>query len=253
MMKISSVTLAKDEEKNISRCILSLQNVADEIIIVLDAKTQDKTESIVQTFPHVILLKTEWQGYSKSKQTGLDRTTNDWVLWIDADEEVTPDLADELKELKKNDELPHAAYSVPRRAFFLGKWIKHSGWYPGRVVRLFDKRKVNFVNKAVHEHLDAGDNVGLLKGNLNHFTDPNLEHYYTKFNNYTSLAAQDLAKDARKFSIADIILRPVFLFIKMYIMRRGFLDGIQGFILAVSSAHYVFTKYAKLWELTRKE
>ena len=253
MMKISSVTLAKDEEKNISRCILSLQNVVDEIIVVLDDKTQDQTESIVRTFPHVILLKTEWKGYSKSKQTGLDLASNNWVLWIDADEEVTPDLAGELKELKENEELPHTAYSVPRRAFFLGKWIKHSGWYPGRVVRLFDKRKVNFVNKAVHEHLDAGDNIGLLKGDLNHFTDPHLEHYYTKFNVYTSLAAKDLSKDSKKFSILDITLRPVFLFFKMYIMRRGFLDGIQGFILAVSSAHYVFTKYAKLWELTKKE
>ena len=105
----------------------------------------------------------------------------------------------------------------------------------------------------MHEHLDAGDNIGLLKGDLNHFTDPHLEHYYTKFNVYTSLAAKDLSKDSKKFSILDITLRPVFLFFKMYIMRRGFLDGIQGFILAVSSAHYVFTKYAKLWELTKKE
>jgi (heptosyl)LPS beta-1,4-glucosyltransferase len=253
MIKISSVTLAKDEEKNISRCILSLQNVVDEIIVVLDDKTLDQTESIVRTFPHVILLKTEWRGYSQSKQAGLDMTTNDWVLWIDADEEVTPDLANELKELKTNETLKYAAYSVPRKAFYLGKWIKHSGWYPGRVVRLFDKRKVNFINKAVHEHLDAGGDVGLLKGDLNHFTDPNLEHYYKKFNIYTSLAAQDLSKAGKKLSILDITFRPVFLFFKMYILRRGFLDGIQGFILAASSAHYVFTKYAKLWELTKKE
>jgi len=253
MIKISSITIAKDEEKNIARCILSLQNVADEIIIVLDDKTKDTTENIVKTFPHVILIKTEWQGYSKSKQAGLNIASNDWVLWIDADEEVTPKLADELKTFKESSEQGYPAYSVPRKAYFLGKWIKHSGWYPGRVTRLFNKQKVNFVDKAVHEHLDAGTDVGQLRSDLNHFTDPNIEHYYTKFNIYTSLAAQDLLRSEKAFSISDITLRPIFLFIKMYILKRGFLDGIQGFILAVSSAHYVFAKYAKLWELKKKE
>jgi (heptosyl)LPS beta-1,4-glucosyltransferase len=253
MIKITSITIAKNEEKNIARCIMSLQNVVDEIIVVLDDQTTDTTESIIRSFPHVILTKSTWQGYSKSKEIGVSLASHDWIFWIDADEEVTPQLAEEISVLKDGSLENFSVYSIPRKAFFLGKWIKHSGWYPGNVDRLFNKQQVTFADKAVHEHLNFNGKVGQLKNDLNHYTDPNIEHYYTKFNIYTSLAAEELYKQSRTFSIVDITFRPVFLFIKMYFLRKGFLDGIQGFILAVSSAHYVFAKYAKLWELNKKE
>ena len=145
------------------------------------------------------------------------------------------------------------AYTVPRLANFLGRWIKHSGWYPGRVTRLFNKKFARFSQKDVHEDLIVDGKTGNLNGNLLHYTDPSIKHYFQKFNNYTSLAAEELIKKNKKFSVSDIILRPFFIFIKMYFLKMGFLDGIQGFILAVFSSAYVFTKYCKFWEIDYKD
>ena len=253
MTRITSITIAKDEALNIGRCITSLCGVADEIIVILDDETTDNTEEIVRSFPEVIIKKAKWQGYSKTKEIGVSLATHDWIFWIDADEAVTPMLADEIRDLKDESIGRYAAYSVPRKAFFLGRWMKHSGWYPGRVPRLFNKKTVSFAEKAVHEHLDIQGNIGALKNDLNHYTDPSIQHYFTKFNIYTSLAAEDLKLYSKSFSIFDVTIRPVFMFFKMYIIKAGFLDGIQGFLLAVFSAHYVFAKYAKLWEQNKKE
>ena len=134
----------------------------------------------------------------------------------------------------------------------MGRWIKHSGWYPGRVVRLFNKNKARFSNNDVHEELIVNGETGSLKNHLEHYTDPDIEHYFKKFNSYTSLAAEELVRNGKRFKITDILLRPLFIFIKMYVLKRGFLDGVQGFILAVFSSAYVFTKYCKLWELKSK-
>ena len=137
-------------------------------------------------------------------------------------------------------------------ANFLGRWIKHSGWYPGRVVRLFNKNKAHFNDNDVHEELIFNGSTGLLKNDLEHYTDPDIEHYFKKFNSYTSLAAEELVRKEKRFKLSDILLRPAFIFIKMYFLKLGFLDGIQGFILAVFSSAYVFTKYCKFWELKNK-
>ena len=142
-------------------------------------------------------------------------------------------------------------YSIARRAYFLGRWIRHSGWYPGRVTRLFRRGKGTFSESRVHEQLRLDGTVAQTRHDLLHLTDPDLAHYMHKFNTYTTLAAQDMAAAGRKSGIADMTVRPAFQFFKMYVLRRGVLDGIEGFILAVLSSAYVFTKYAKLWELTR--
>ena len=130
------------------------------------------------------------------------------------------------------------AYSVARRAFFLGKWIRHCGWYPGRVPRLFQKEYASFSSSAVHEGLEVRGSVGELQNDLLHFTDPNLFHYFSKFNRYTSLASGDLLRAGRGFRISDLLLHPPWLFFKMYILRLGFLDGIPGLILALLSSAY---------------
>jgi glycosyltransferase involved in cell wall biosynthesis len=252
MIKISSVVLAKNEEANIRRCIESQLNCIDEIVILIDNSTTDKTEEIVRKYDKVNYELVKWNGYAKTKMYGVSKTTNRWIFWIDADEEISPELSNEILELKKSSP-QYLAYSVARRAFFLGKWIKHSGWYPGRVVRLFDKEKVTMNDKEVHEHLDFNGQAGNLKNDLNHYTDPSIEHYYEKFNRYTSLAAKDLLGRNKKFTLTGLLFRPFFLFVKMYIFRLGFLDGKHGLILSALSANYVFTKYAKLWELSRKE
>ncbi|MGE5680936.1 MAG: glycosyltransferase family 2 protein [Bacillota bacterium] len=248
-IKISSITIAKDEEKNIERCIASMKECVDEIIVIIDDRTQDKTLEIVKRNGAVYEV-TPWQGYSKTKDNAILKASNDWILWIDADEALTPELQKELIDFK-NSEPKNAAYSIPRKANFLGRWIMHSGWYPGRITRLFNKKYAHFSLKDVHEHLIVNGETGQLNGDIEHYTDPSIRHYYEKFNIYTTLAAEELFKKNKPVSLKDILIRPAFLFFKMYILKRGFLDGLQGFILAVFSANYVFTKYSKLLELKK--
>ncbi len=251
-MKLSSIIIAKNEESNIGRCIESQLGCIDEIIVLIDSSSTDKSLEIAQSFSSVKVEITDWKGFAETKQYGVSLTTSKWVFWIDADEEITPELCEELKEFKNS--LPaSAAYSVPRKAYFLGKWIKHCGWYPGRVTRLFNKNEVNFSKNRVHEQLNIEGTTGKLKNNLNHYTDPSVHHYFEKYNRYTSLASEELFNKGKKFSVSDLLLRPIIIFIKMYFLKAGFLDGTQGFMLAVLSSSYVFTKYCKLWELEKNK
>lgn len=246
VFKISSIIIAKNEEANIGRCIDSQKSCIDEIILVVDDSSSDKTLEIAKE-KGVKCFHQKWMGYSKTKEFALSHTSNEWVFWIDADEALTKELAVEINIFKKNTPA-HEAYSIPRKAYFLGRWIMHGGWYPGRVTRLFNKTKAGFSESDVHEKLIVNGAIGELLNDMEHYTDPSIKHYFSKFNRYTSLAAEELEKKGKHFKITDILLRPFFLFIKMYILRGGFLDGMQGFMLAVFSANYVFTKYCKLWE-----
>lgn len=240
----------QDAEATIGECIDSLKTCTDQVFVVVDYSSTDRTIEIVQSKKVASEIK-GWQGFAETKKYALTKVENDWVLWIDSDEVLTKELQEEIKNFKLS-EPKFPVYNVARRAFFLGRWIKHGGWYPGRVARLFDKRVVSFNNNQVHEGLDFNGAEGELKYDIEHYTDLNIKHYYEKFNNYTSLAAIDMELKGKSFRIIDLLIRPIFIFIKMYILRFGFLDGIQGFILAVFSANYVFTKYAKVWELKQK-
>ena len=251
-MRISSITIAKNEETNIARCIESLLESVDEIIVLVDEESSDKTLDIVKSYSNVKCKIVKWMGYAKTKQYGVSLCSNDWILWIDADEVVTKELAKELFGFKTSSPV-FTAYSIPRKAFFLGRWIKHSGLYPGRVTRLFNKHDVKFSENDVHEHLLVKGETGELDSDLVHCTDPSIHHYFQKFNSYTTLAAEELFKSGKSFSVVDLLLRPIVMFIKMYFLKLGFLDGIQGFILAVFSSAYVFTKYCKFWELKNKD
>ncbi len=247
-IKISSIVIAKNEEQNIERCIKSQLNCIDEIVVIVDSETTDRTFEIAKSFEKVKCEVRKWEGYAKAKQYALSLTNYNWIFWIDADETISKELEKELNIFKTRTP-SFSVYSVPRKAYFLNKWIKHSGWYPGRVNRLFDKNKVDFKDKEVHESLQFEGKVGRLENDLEHFTDPSIEHYFKKFNEYTTLAAKQLFKENKKIRMIDVLLRPPFLFLKMYIIKLGFLDGFRGFILAVFSSAYVFTKYCKLWEL----
>ena len=251
-MKISSITIAKNEEASIARCINSLRACVDEIVILVDEESSDKTLNIVKSYLNVKCEIVKWMGYVKTKQYGISLCSNNWILWIDADEVITKELAEELNTFKMLSPV-FTAYSIPRMAIFLGRWIKHSGWYPGRVTRLFNKHVVKFSENDVHEYLLVKGETGELSSDLEHYTDPNIQHYFQKFNRYTTLAAEELVKRGKSFTIIDILLRPIVIFVKMYFLKLGFLDGIQGFILAVFSSAYVFTKYCKFWELKNKD
>lgn len=250
MIKISAIIIAKDEENNIKRCLESLSSTIDEIIVLIDNNSKDKTEEIVHSF-NVIYELVEWKGYAATKQYAVEKTSNDWILWIDADESLTEELKNEILVFKESSS-EHNAYKIARRAFFLGKWIKYSGWYPGYVTRLFNKQFCKFSDNEVHEHLIINGTVGKLNNDIEHYTDPDIEHYYNKFNRYTSLAANELFNKNKKTGLTDLLFRPLFIFIKMYIFKRGFLDGMHGFILALFSSNYVFTKYCKLLEMEEK-
>lgn len=247
-MKISSITIAKNESANIAKCLQSLQDIADEIIVLIDKSTTDSTETIVQGFPNCTYEVVEWQGYAKTKEYAVSLAKNEWIFWIDADEELSAELRHELAELKKRDNTTFSAYSLPRKAKFLGRWIEHSGWYPGYITRIFHRDKARFTAPEVHEGLIIEGPVRKLNADLYHYTDPNIFHYFYKFNNYTSLAASDLFNKKKPFSLLDVMMRPPFAFFKMYVLKAGFLDGIQGLLLALFSSFYVLVKYAKLWE-----
>jgi len=251
-IKISSIVIARDEEKNILRCLKSQINVIDDIVVLVDSRTNDLTYKLAMGCQKTYCEIIDWKGYAATKAYALSKTQYDWVLWIDADEEITPELIDELQKIKLVNPLFNV-YDLARRAFFLNKWIRHSGWYPGRVARFFNKKYVLFDDKDVHEGLIYEGNLGHLKNDLNHYTDPSIEHYLLKFNIYTSLAANELFNNGKQYKIMDILIRPIVLFIKMYILKFGFLDGLHGLILAIYSSGYVFTKYCKLWELNRNK
>ncbi len=244
MSTLSVIVITKNEEKNIRQCLESIR-WADEIIVV-DAGSTDSTVELVKAYTNKIYVK-PWDGFGPAKNFALSVATSDWILWLDADERVTLELAQEVKQTIHSNH-SQTAYTIPRKAFFLGRWIKHCGWYPGRVVRLFHRQNGKFTEEKVHEQLIIEGTIGNLQSDLLHYTDPNLMHYFDKFNRYTSLAADELAHQHTGFHFAQLIFGPFWIFVKMYIIRLGFLDGIQGFILCVLSSCYVFTKYAKLWE-----
>jgi glycosyltransferase involved in cell wall biosynthesis len=249
MSRLSVITLTLNEEQNIAACLESV-TWADELIVI-DAGSTDRTLELARTYtPHVEVLP--WKGYGAARNSALERTTGDWVLWLDADERVTPELAIEIREIVAAGSVEADGYAIPRRAYFCGKWIRHCGWYPSRVVRLFRPGKARFSETRVHEQLVIDGRVVNSRHDLLHFTDPDLKHYFAKFNTYTSLAAQDLFKAGRRFRLSDIIVKPAFTLLRMYILRLGFLDGIHGLVLSIASAAYVFAKYAKLWELGRQ-
>lgn len=248
MATLSVVTLALNEERNIEACLESVR-WADEILVV-DSGSTDRTVELARKYTDRVIT-IEWRGYGPTKNYALELVRGDWVLWLDADERVTPELAGEIRDVLASGDGETAAYAMGRRAFFLGRWIRHCGWYPSRVTRLFRRGMARFTEQRVHEQLVVEGNVATLRHDLLHYTDPDLHHYFSKFNRYTTLAAEDLDGAGRRWSPFDLLVRPWFQFAKMYLLRRGFLDGMQGFILAVVSSAYVFVKYAKLWERQR--
>ena len=242
---LSVIVITRNEERNIAECLESV-SWADEIVVV-DAQSSDRTIELARQFTKKIYVN-KWQGYGESKNFALTHVTHEWVLWLDADERVSADLRNEIQHILSASGNIFAGYEVARRAYFLGKWIRHCGWYPGYVTRLFQKSAGKFLTSRVHERLEIVGEIGRLRNDLLHFTDLTLFHYFSKFNRYTSLAADDVIHAGRLFSLYDVLVRPPFLFFKMYIVRRGFLDGIHGLVLSLLSAAYVFVKYAKVWE-----
>jgi glycosyltransferase involved in cell wall biosynthesis len=247
---VSVVVITHNEERMIGDCLSGVQWADD--IIVVDAESKDRTVRIAEKYTSRIFRK-KWEGYVAAKQFGVEQAVHEWILWLDADERISEDLASEIQRVITDSPDEYAGYEVARRAFFLGKWIRHCGWYPGYVLRLFKKGSVRFSQSRVHEKIESVTRVGRLKNDLFHYTDENLFHYFFKLNRYTSLAADDLNEAGYRFKYTDMLIRPAFIFFKMFVLKRGFLDGKHGLILSALSSAYVSCKYSKIWELSHKE
>ncbi len=247
MARLSVIIITCNEEANICRCLKSVE-WADEIIVA-DSRSTDKTAELVRKHGGK-LFEIDWPGFGPAKQAALERATGDWVLSIDADEELSPELAGEIKTITQ-DSSGSYGYYMPRKANFLGRWIYHCGWYPDPVLRLFRRDKGRFDRAVVHEQVLVEGPIGRLSGELLHYSYPDLETYFAKFNRYTTIGAEELARKGVRSSFAAIVFRPAVSFIKHYISKRGFLDGIEGLLISVFSSMAVMVKYAKLRQINR--
>ncbi len=247
MSKISAVVIAYNEEKNIRRCLESI-SWADEIVLV-DSYSQDRTKEIAKAFTDKIY-DLECEGFGRKKEFARTKTVYNWILSIDADEVVSVRLREEIKRIVREDEALDGYY-IPRLSNFLGKWIRYGGWYPDYVLRLFRKDKAKFDQSLVHEKLVLEGKTGRLKNELLHYTDPTISHYLLKMNKYTTLGAKMLLDEGKRATFFDMLIRPPALFLKMFIVKFGFLDGWYGYLLAILSSFHVLLKYAKLWNLNK--
>lgn len=249
MSKLSVVIITLDEEANLPRCLESVK-WADEIVLV-DSESTDRTLEIAGEYGAVIH-RPPWRGFGPAKRAGVAKATGEWILSIDADEEVSLELAREIKEALGNSG-DIAGYYIPRRTQFLGRWIYHCGWYPDPVLRLFRKADGDFDEEPVHEKVVLRGKTSRLNHDLLHYSYPTLDSYFEKFNRYTGMAAEQAYREGRKAGVWTILVRPLACFVKHYFLKRGFLDGLEGLIISVLSSCYVLTKYAKLRDLARRE
>jgi glycosyltransferase involved in cell wall biosynthesis len=240
-MLISATIVTLNEERNIARAIQSLRCV-DEVVVV-DCGSTDQTCEIAGRLGARVF-EEPWRGYAGQKNFAAAAAANQWILSIDADESLTEELEAEILKLKK-DGVRFDAYSFPRLAQYLGRWIRHSGWYPDRKTRLYDRRKAEWVGDYVHESVLVQGTAGELHGDLLHYTCASLSEHLRTLDRYTSLAARELTAQKKAVPIRRLMLDPLWAFFRTWILRRGFLDGPQGLAIAWMAALYTFLKYAK--------
>jgi glycosyltransferase involved in cell wall biosynthesis len=237
---LSVAIVTKNEERNIGDALKSVKDFDD--IVVVDAFSEDRTVEICRNYTERVYQR-EWLGFSRQKQRAVDYAKNAWVLILDADERVTPELKAEMIE-----EIDGGAFSgfyIPRKNYFLGNWIRHSGWWPDYTLRLFRKDAARVELREVHEKVLVNGDAKYLKSPLLHFTYPTLGDYMKKMETYSTLAAREIVRQKGRPSPFCLVVNPLAVFIKMYFLRQGFRDGIHGFMLAVFYAFQAFLKYAK--------
>lgn len=248
-MIVSAVIITRNEECHIERCLRSLSFCQE--IIVIDSGSTDKTEVIARKYCTRFEIRT-WSGFSKQKNFANSLAKSDWILSLDGDEEIPDDLRGEIENLESG--LGGAvAYSLARKTFYAGRWIRHGGWYPNRVVRLFNRQHGRWVDLPVHEFWQTSGVIGELKNDLIHYSFAGIADQVERNNHYSSLGTSILALSETRFSIPKLLLKPMTKFFETYIWKRGFLDGLLGLIISISAAYSVFLKWAKLWELNQRE
>lgn len=244
--RLSAVIITRNAASQLAECLESV-GFADEILIV-DSGSQDATADVAQRFG-AKFLRQDWLGYGKQKQSAVDRATHDWVLCIDADERVSPELAQSIRATLQAPTL--FAYDMPRRNRFMGRWLRHGEGYPDPNLRLFHRRHARWSDDAIHEHVVTPEPVGRLHGDLLHESEIALSAYLDKQNHYTSLQAEQLHAAGKRVSVLRLVFSPLARFIKFYFLRLGFLDGVPGLVHIVIGCCNSFMKYAKLMQLAR--
>ena len=240
---VTAVIAAHDEAAQIEACIASLEWVS-EVIVVENDSIDDTVERARAAGATVMSPKFTTIGMARNN--AIERVKTQWVLVVDADERCTPELAAEITQLIDTP-VKYSAFRVPRRNFFLGKEIKHGGWGTDRPVRFF-KRELRYNANQVHEHVDVTGGTGELRNALLHYTYNSLEQYFEKFNRYSRWWAEQNYGRGRRGSVAAVLVKPPARFVRMYLLKGGFLDGAHGLVLACLAAASVMAKYARLWE-----
>jgi glycosyltransferase involved in cell wall biosynthesis len=247
MAGLSVIIITKNESLNIRECLETVK-WADEIIVV-DSGSTDATADICRTYtPHVYLH--DWPGFGMQKNRALDYASKEWVLSLDADERVTPELRAEIELAMREGKAQ--GYEVPRLSSFCGRFMRHSGWYPDHVLRLFKRGSARFSDNLVHEKLLIESKTEKLSGLLLHYAFENLEEVLHKTNQYSTAGAQMQYQRGRQSSLSGAVFRGLWSFMRTYILRAGFLDWREGFMLAVSNAEGTYYRYLKLMLLHKK-
>jgi len=252
MAPLSVVIITFNEEKNIARCIHSVKDVADEII-VLDSFSVDRTGEIVKELGAIFHQHT-FEGYGDQKNTAVTYASHQHILYLDADEFLSDALRESILEEKEKD-FPYDGYTMNRLNNYCGKWIRHGSWYPDKKLRLATREKGSWNLDLVHESLELKEGASIfhLKGDLLHYTYSNFDEHVEKNIRYSWLSAQLLYSKGKRVRALKAFINPFWAFFTSYFLRAGFLDGFYGFVIAVNIAHLTFLKYTKLYQLQQEK
>ena len=251
---LSVCIVTYNEEDNIRECLKSV-SWADEIIIV-DSLSDDRTVEICRQYTDRVIRR-KWNGYIDQKSFALEHATGEWVLFIDADERLSPGLIKEIKKEIKKENNEYDGFYLPRHIYYLGRWINHGEWYPEYRLRLFKRSKGRIGGIEPHDKVEltatGRTRVKYLREDMHHFTYKNISAHIQTINKFSSISAKEMEKMGKNFHIFRLLLHPPARFITGYILKGGFKDGIPGLIIAVTCSFHVFLKYCKLWELKKKK
>jgi len=248
-VEISAVIITFNEEKRLEPALKSLVGLVSEIVVV-DSFSTDKTVKLAKKYTNKVFQR-KWTDYTDQKNYANTRTSFPWILSLDADERISPELHEEILEIKK-EEPECNGFSIPRHVFYLGRWIRHSGWYPDRKLRLFRKERARWEGEYVHERLVIEGKIQKLSGSIHHFTYRNISEHLDRINKFSELGAQKLYAKGKKCRWHHLVFMPFFRFVKSFFWRAGFLDGYPGFIVSVLNGYSIFLRYAKLREIWKK-
>jgi glycosyltransferase involved in cell wall biosynthesis len=244
---VSAYVLTFNNRRTIERCLKSLDWVEE--LVVVDSLSTDGTYEICQRYTEKAYQR-PWTGHRDQYQYAADLTTKEWTLFVDADEEIPPELAREIRERVQGGAEGVDAFFVYRRTYYLGRWIRYGGWYPDGEIRLYRRTKGKWEG-ALHAKIVVNGRVESLKNQYLHYTYRNISDQIQTIDKYSRIAAEDMVREGKRFSFFKLFFRPPFRFFKEYLLKSGFRDGFPGLVIIVSTMFYVFIKYAKLWELTR--